>query len=348
MKNILRNSNFSFTKWCVALVAAGWMGGVTGWGASIASLELGIVSQSSNTTGSAAFTLKDASISSLPSLSLASAQQGQAGGNGYISSKTWNAATQNTAAYWEFTLTPISSYTISASSISVRLYRSSTGPASIALRSDADGYSSNIGGTQTLPSAAYTTITFSALALDNKTAITFRVYAWGASSAAGTLRLGDATASSLDLDVQGVLNGAATTPNAPVVSAATGNTTTGFTANWAASSGATKYYLDVATDSGFTTFVSGYQGKDAGNVISSAVTGLDAGTTYYYRVRANNSVGTSASSQPQVALTTSAAAPSITRRERRSRVTPADSNNLCVIGACRQTSFQPNPYRARA
>ena len=31
MKNILRNSNFGFTKWCVALIAAGWMGGVTGW-----------------------------------------------------------------------------------------------------------------------------------------------------------------------------------------------------------------------------------------------------------------------------------------------------------------------------
>ena len=26
MKNILRNSNFGFTKWCVALITAGWMG----------------------------------------------------------------------------------------------------------------------------------------------------------------------------------------------------------------------------------------------------------------------------------------------------------------------------------
>jgi hypothetical protein len=26
MKNILGNSNFKFTKWCVALAAAGWMG----------------------------------------------------------------------------------------------------------------------------------------------------------------------------------------------------------------------------------------------------------------------------------------------------------------------------------
>ena len=37
MKNILRNSNFGFTKWCVALIAAGWMGAaqaqdiVAGW-----------------------------------------------------------------------------------------------------------------------------------------------------------------------------------------------------------------------------------------------------------------------------------------------------------------------------
>ena len=32
MKNILRNSNFGFTKWFVALIAAGWMLGATGWG----------------------------------------------------------------------------------------------------------------------------------------------------------------------------------------------------------------------------------------------------------------------------------------------------------------------------
>ena len=28
MKNILGNSNFGFTKWCVALLAAGWIGAV--------------------------------------------------------------------------------------------------------------------------------------------------------------------------------------------------------------------------------------------------------------------------------------------------------------------------------
>ncbi|NDC25183.1 MAG: hypothetical protein EBZ49_13805, partial [Proteobacteria bacterium] len=33
MKNIFPNSNFGFTKWCIALIAAGWMvGATTGWG----------------------------------------------------------------------------------------------------------------------------------------------------------------------------------------------------------------------------------------------------------------------------------------------------------------------------
>jgi hypothetical protein len=32
MKNILGNSNFGFTRWGIALIAAGWMGGATGWG----------------------------------------------------------------------------------------------------------------------------------------------------------------------------------------------------------------------------------------------------------------------------------------------------------------------------
>ena len=106
--------------------------------------------------------------------------------------------------------------------------------------------------------------------------------------------------------------GAETTPAAPVVASASAISTSGFTANWAASSGATKYFLDVATDSGFTSFVTGYQNKDVGNVTSSAVTSLNAGTAYYYRVRANNSAGTSASSGAQTALTTAVGTPSVT------------------------------------
>ena len=83
---------------------------------------------------------------------------------------------------------------------------------------------------------------------------------------------------------------------APVATAATGTTQTGFSANWNASAGATGYYLDVSTSNTFASFVSGYNNKNVGNVLTSAVAGLTACQTYYYRVRAYNAGGTSNSS----------------------------------------------------
>ncbi|HET6419777.1 MAG TPA: InlB B-repeat-containing protein [Geobacteraceae bacterium] len=72
----------------------------------------------------------------------------------------------------------------------------------------------------------------------------------------------------------------------PTATAATGVTDAGFTANWGAVSGATGYYMDVATDSSFTGFVSGYQNRDVGSSTSVAVSGLAPGSGYHYRVRA--------------------------------------------------------------
>lgn len=97
-------------------------------------------------------------------------------------------------------------------------------------------------------------------------------------------------------------------PAAPVASAGTSVTTSGFTANWAASSGATKYYLDVASDTGFTSFVSGYNNLDVGNVTTQPVTGLAGGTAYHYRVRAHNAAGDSSNSST-IDVTTVLAAP---------------------------------------
>ncbi|UWY27431.1 T9SS sorting signal type C domain-containing protein [Flavobacterium sp. TR2] len=77
-------------------------------------------------------------------------------------------------------------------------------------------------------------------------------------------------------------------PDAPTAIAGTGATCSEITANWEASASATKYYLDVATDINFTNFVAGYDNLDVGNVLSKKVTGLTNGTTYYYRVYAQN------------------------------------------------------------
>ncbi|MGH7982072.1 MAG: fibronectin type III domain-containing protein, partial [Candidatus Udaeobacter sp.] len=86
------------------------------------------------------------------------------------------------------------------------------------------------------------------------------------------------------------------TPAAPRALKATNVTTSSFTANWRSVTGATGYRLDVATDSSFVNYVPGYQDLDVGNTTSHNVTGLQARTIYYYRVRAYNGNGTSPNS----------------------------------------------------
>ena len=97
-------------------------------------------------------------------------------------------------------------------------------------------------------------------------------------------------------------------PSAPTANAATSVTSTSYTANWNSSSGATGYRLDVSTSNTFSSFVSGYNNLDVGNVTNRSVTGLSANTTYFYRVRAYNSAGTSGNSGT-VIVTTSTNAP---------------------------------------
>jgi len=91
-------------------------------------------------------------------------------------------------------------------------------------------------------------------------------------------------------------------PAAPVATAATSLLTNGFTANWNASSTATSYRLDVSTVNTFASYVSGYQDLTV-NGLTQSVTGLNPSTTYYYRVRAVNTYGTSGNSNTITAVT---------------------------------------------
>ena len=82
--------------------------------------------------------------------------------------------------------------------------------------------------------------------------------------------------------------------------------TTSFTANWKLLKGGTSYTLDVATDVGFTSYVSGYQAKSVTGT-SQAVSGLTAATVYYMRVNCTAPSG-STKTTAIVQLTTTATA----------------------------------------
>lgn len=82
-------------------------------------------------------------------------------------------------------------------------------------------------------------------------------------------------------------------PLASVATLATNIFQSTFNANWDLSSTATSYHLDVSTNASFTTFVTGYNDKDVGNVRTFSVSGLNARTVYYYRIKAINLGGLS-------------------------------------------------------
>lgn len=79
----------------------------------------------------------------------------------------------------------------------------------------------------------------------------------------------------------------------PSLSSVSSITNTGFTANWSTVSGAINYTLEVFSDSGLNTYVTG--SPFTANTNSYAVSGLSNTGTYYYRVSANGAASCSSS-----------------------------------------------------
>jgi hypothetical protein len=80
-----------------------------------------------------------------------------------------------------------------------------------------------------------------------------------------------------------------------------------FMASWGSVSGAIGYRLDVSTSSSFSSYVNGYRDLDVGNVTGRVVTGLNPGTTYYYRVRAFDATSPGRDSDVMTVTTTATA-----------------------------------------
>lgn len=86
------------------------------------------------------------------------------------------------------------------------------------------------------------------------------------------------------------------TPQPPVAMPATGATSNAFTANWTIANGALGYRLDVSSNAAFSDYLTGYQNLDVANVTHRQLTALTPLATYYYRLRAYNTNGTSGNS----------------------------------------------------
>jgi len=205
--------------------------------------------------------------------------------NDRYDARSWNSAAIDPNAYFEFSLTPNVGKEIDFVSFAYTGQVSPNGPTNFAFRSSIDGFVSDIG----LVSAEGTTVSLSSDAYQNRTATTtFRIYGWGASAGTGTFSIND-------FIFNGIVGCAI--PETPVLSEiAMSCGSTSFSANWMASLNATGYSVDVATDTNFLDFVSGFNNKPLGNVASHNVTGLVAEGTYYVRLRATNDCGNSVNS----------------------------------------------------
>ena len=162
-----------------------------------------------------------------------------------------------------------------------------TGATSYQLDVSADGFSTFIAGYNSKTVATTSDVV---TGLTSGTASKYRVRA---------VNGGGATANSNVIDVT-------TIAAPPVATAATAISTTGFTANWNAVSGAASYLVDISSDN-FVTFVTGYNSKSERGT-SDIVTGLALSTAYKYRVRAVNAGGTSTNSN-SIDVTTGIATP---------------------------------------
>ncbi len=152
-------------------------------------------------------------------------------------------------------------------------------------------------GTGTVVYSGLTT-TFNATGLTANTTYDFYVYSFNNSGCAGPVYF---TTSPLSQTV----TTCATAIGVPGTPTSTNLSTNGVTVSWTASStSGVNYFIDVATNSGFTSLVSGYNNLNVGTVLTTNITGLTGNTPYWIRVHAESVAGCSSTLSSSLSITT--------------------------------------------
>ena len=116
----------------------------------------------------------------------------------------WNSAAVDGSDYFEFTLTPTANHILNVISLAFGYRRSVAGPSMYQVGYKIGGGTEALTTATALAASATTTSTIVVpLSITTTQPVRFRIYAWGASSAAGTFRLSNITGGSSGVTVNG-------------------------------------------------------------------------------------------------------------------------------------------------
>lgn len=208
-----------------------------------------------------------------------------------VTSVSWSNDANNLQndEYYEFKVTPNANTIFNVTSINFEHSRSN-GNWLVQAYYSTDGFltstpiSTAFSSNSSTPAANNNTVNINVEA----STLSVRIYGWESDASNRSLRIRNVV----------ITGTTCVKPIVPVTASAYSATCSGFTAQWGYSNNTTAYFIDVATNNSFSpaTIVPAYNNLNTGNVLSMVLTGLNPGTTYYYRVRASNGCGTSSNS----------------------------------------------------
>ncbi|GAB4048775.1 T9SS type A sorting domain-containing protein [Spirosoma litoris] len=203
-----------------------------------------------------------------------------------INSSGWTGSAQDATDYYEFTLTPNTGYQMNLTGLNLTERRSNTGPTTYLIAYSIAGGSETTVSTGPLSGTVDATLNIS-LSIQTAQSIRFRIYAWGATSNSGTLRLNQTltVTGAAPLPVKLITFSGQSIDNAAVL-------------NWSTGWEVRNAGFDILRSSTINNFekigfVDGNATTQEISVYSFTDLNVQNGQVYYYRLRQNNEDGSS-------------------------------------------------------